>query len=292
MSGWSTTGVRSSYAEDVYEKIFHRNAEAFFPGAAPKSDERPYAGRKRTRGKTPADRRIRQRDARPVSRRWSSTFSPIAACHGRTPRSAPKSRCGRRRTARTRTASCICRSIREACSTAPSRAIRQSRLRSALPCSVVMDADHALGLVASRRAIDLAIEIATTHGVGAVAVRNSSHFGAAGYYADHAAAQGLIGLAFTNASPAIAPTGGTEGLFGTNPIGVGHSRCAMPTRSLPTWRPPWWRARASGTCSPPGKRPSPKAGRSIRAAGRRPIPPKRSKARYCRSAVRRVTRCR
>ncbi len=89
-----------------------------------------------------------------------------------------------------------------------------------LPCSAVMDADHALGLVASRRAMDLAIEIAKTHGVGAVAVRNSSHFGAAGYYADHAAELGLIGLAFTNASPAIAPTGGTEGLFGTNPIGV------------------------------------------------------------------------
>ncbi len=89
-----------------------------------------------------------------------------------------------------------------------------------LPCSVVMDADHALGLVASRRAIDIAIEIAKHYGLGAVAVRNSSHFGAAGYYADHAAAQGLIGLAFTNASPAIAPTGGTEGLFGTNPIGA------------------------------------------------------------------------
>ena len=94
-------------------------------------------------------------------------------------------------------------------------------ITQALPCSAVMDADHALGLVASRRAMDLAIEIAKSHGVGAVTVRNSSHFGAAGYYVDHAAALGLIGLAFTNASPAIAPTGGTEGLFGTNPIGVG-----------------------------------------------------------------------
>lgn len=90
----------------------------------------------------------------------------------------------------------------------------------AMPCSVMMDADHALGLVISRRAIDLAIDIAKTHGVGAVAVRNSSHFGAAGYYAEHAAQQGLIGLAFTNAQPAIAPTGGIEGLFGTNPIGA------------------------------------------------------------------------
>ncbi len=58
------------------------------------------------------------------------------------------------------------------------------------------------------------------YGLGAVAVRNSSHFGAAGYYADRAAEQGLIGLAFTNAMPAIAPTGGTEGLLGTNPIGA------------------------------------------------------------------------
>jgi len=90
----------------------------------------------------------------------------------------------------------------------------------AMPCCIVLDADNGLGLVASRRAIDMAIDIAKTQGLGAVAVRSSSHFGAAGYYADRAAEQGLIGLAFTNAMPAIAPTGGTEGLLGTNPIGA------------------------------------------------------------------------
>jgi len=89
-----------------------------------------------------------------------------------------------------------------------------------LPCCAVLDADHGLGLVASRRALDMAMAFAKTHGLGAVAVRNSSHFGAAGYYADRAAEDGLIGLAFTNAQPAIAPTGGLEGLLGTNPIGV------------------------------------------------------------------------
>lgn len=89
-----------------------------------------------------------------------------------------------------------------------------------LPCSVTMDADNGLGLVASRRAIDIAMDLARAQGLGAVAVRNSSHFGAAGYYAERAAEHGLIGLAFTNAMPAIAPTGGTEGLFGTNPIGA------------------------------------------------------------------------
>jgi LDH2 family malate/lactate/ureidoglycolate dehydrogenase len=94
------------------------------------------------------------------------------------------------------------------------------KITQAMSCCAVLDADHGLGLVASRRATDMAIGIAEQYGLGAVAVRNSSHFGAAGYYADRAAEHGLIGLAFTNAMPAIAPTGGTEGLLGTNPIGA------------------------------------------------------------------------
>ena len=93
-------------------------------------------------------------------------------------------------------------------------------ITQAMPCCAVLDADHGLGLVASQRAIDMAIDFAKKLGLGAVAVRNSSHFGAAGYYADRAAEQGLIGLAFTNAMPAIAPTGSSEGLLGTNPIGA------------------------------------------------------------------------
>jgi LDH2 family malate/lactate/ureidoglycolate dehydrogenase len=83
-----------------------------------------------------------------------------------------------------------------------------------------MEADNALGLVVSQHAIDAAVDLAKKLGLGAVAVRNSSHFGGAGYYAERAARQGLIGLAFTNASPAIAPTGSKEALLGTNPIGV------------------------------------------------------------------------
>jgi LDH2 family malate/lactate/ureidoglycolate dehydrogenase len=93
-------------------------------------------------------------------------------------------------------------------------------ITSNLPCCMVMDADNALGLVVSRHAIDKAIELAKQYGLGAVAVRNSSHFGGAGYYAERAARQGLIGFAFTNASPAIAPTGSKEALLGTNPVGV------------------------------------------------------------------------
>jgi LDH2 family malate/lactate/ureidoglycolate dehydrogenase len=96
----------------------------------------------------------------------------------------------------------------------------QITIVNTLPCCIVMDADNALGLVVSRHAIDAAIALAKKFGLGAVAVRKSSHFGGAGYYAEHAARQGLIGFAFTNASPAIAPTGSKEALFGTNPIGV------------------------------------------------------------------------
>jgi LDH2 family malate/lactate/ureidoglycolate dehydrogenase len=89
-----------------------------------------------------------------------------------------------------------------------------------LPCCMVMDADNALGLVMGVRAMDSVIELTKRYGMGAVAVRNSSHFGGAGYFSERAAQQGLIGFAFTNASKAIAPTGSKEALLGTNPIGA------------------------------------------------------------------------
>jgi LDH2 family malate/lactate/ureidoglycolate dehydrogenase len=87
-----------------------------------------------------------------------------------------------------------------------------------MACTRVLDAGAGLGLVAGRKAIDTAIELASQYGLGAVAVRNSSHFGVAGYYADRAAERGLIGLAFSNAAPAMAPTGSKQALLGTNPI--------------------------------------------------------------------------
>lgn len=97
----------------------------------------------------------------------------------------------------------------------------QIATESRLPCCVTMDADHGLGLIIGYRAMDAAIDLAKTYGLGAVAVRNSSHFSTAGFYSERAARQSLIGFAFTNASTAIAPTGSTEPLFGTNPIGAG-----------------------------------------------------------------------
>ena len=84
----------------------------------------------------------------------------------------------------------------------------------------VLDAGNALGLVAGRVAADEAVRIAREHGVGAVSVRDSNHFGAAGVYTLAMARQGVIGLAFTNSDALVAPHGGTRPVFGTNPVSM------------------------------------------------------------------------
>lgn len=87
------------------------------------------------------------------------------------------------------------------------------------PVTALLDADAGLGHPASVRAMELAIRKAKAAGVGVVAVRNSHHFGAAGYYAALASAQGLIGLV-TSATRSISmvPTRARTALLGTNPI--------------------------------------------------------------------------
>jgi len=92
------------------------------------------------------------------------------------------------------------------------------------PTTAVIDGGCGMGMVVAHHAMSLAISKARDRGLGSVAVRNSSHFGVAGYYARMASAAGMIGFSFTNAQPAIAPTHGVEPTFGTNPIAV-----AVPT---------------------------------------------------------------
>ncbi len=99
-----------------------------------------------------------------------------------------------------------------------------TRLLSSGPATAVMDADRAAGSVAASRAMDAAVALAQSQGVGAVAVRDSTHLGVASHYAMRALEGGCIGLAFTNAGPEIAPWGGTEAIVGTNPWAV-----ALPT---------------------------------------------------------------
>jgi L-2-hydroxycarboxylate dehydrogenase (NAD+) len=88
------------------------------------------------------------------------------------------------------------------------------------PSTAVVDGDSGLGLVVAPKAMDIAIEKARTAGTGWVAVRNSNHFGIAGYHAMMALKHDMIGWAMTNASPLVAPTFSVERLLGTNPISV------------------------------------------------------------------------
>ena len=93
--------------------------------------------------------------------------------------------------------------------------------------SCVIDAHDGMGMVASHKAMEMAIEKAKKYGMGMSVVRNSSHYGIAGYWTSMASKEGLIGVSGTNARPSIAPTFGVENMLGTNPL----------TFSMPTDEP-------------------------------------------------------
>jgi LDH2 family malate/lactate/ureidoglycolate dehydrogenase len=84
----------------------------------------------------------------------------------------------------------------------------------------LLDAGHALGLVAGRVACAEAVRLAKEAGVGAVAVRNSNHFGAASVYTLAMAREGVVGLSFSNSDALVAPFNGLRPLFGTNPLSL------------------------------------------------------------------------
>jgi len=84
--------------------------------------------------------------------------------------------------------------------------------------TATVDGDAGLGLVVAPFAMQVAMEKAAQYGSGWVAVRNSNHFGIAGYHALMAVEKDMIGFAMTNASPLVAPTYSSERLLGTNPM--------------------------------------------------------------------------
>lgn len=92
------------------------------------------------------------------------------------------------------------------------------------PTTAVVDGHDGMGQVISYKSMQMAIDKAKKYGMGMVAVRNSCHYGIAGYYASMATKAGCIGITGTNARPSIAPTFGVENMLGTNPLTVG-----MPT---------------------------------------------------------------
>ncbi len=89
------------------------------------------------------------------------------------------------------------------------------------PTTAVIDGHDGMGQVIAYKAMNMAIEKAKKLGMGMVAVRNSTHFGIAGYYATMATKRGCVGWVGTNARPSIAPTHGVENMLGTNPITFG-----------------------------------------------------------------------
>ena len=86
------------------------------------------------------------------------------------------------------------------------------------PTTVVMDAHDGMGMVASHKMMKMLIEKARTYGMAGGAIRNSTHYGIAGYWATMASKEGMVGLTGTNARPSIAPTFGIENMMGTNPL--------------------------------------------------------------------------
>ena len=86
------------------------------------------------------------------------------------------------------------------------------------PAWAVIDGNKAVGMVTAHKAMDLAIKKAAACGIAYVGVRNSCHFGAAGYYANLAAQKGMIGISMSNADPVIAVPNGRTKAIGTNPF--------------------------------------------------------------------------
>ena len=89
------------------------------------------------------------------------------------------------------------------------------------PTTAVVDGHDGMGQVIGHKAMSMAIAKAKEYGMGMVVVRNSCHYGIAGYYTSMAAEAGCIGMTGTNARPTVAPTFGVEGMFGTNPLTLG-----------------------------------------------------------------------
>lgn len=96
------------------------------------------------------------------------------------------------------------------------------------PSTAVVDGDGGLGLVVAPFAMQVAIEKAKTAGTGWVSVKNSNHYGIAGYHAMMALEHDMIGISLTNASPLVSPTFSKERMLGTNPISV-----AIPAKNQP-----------------------------------------------------------
>ncbi len=83
-----------------------------------------------------------------------------------------------------------------------------------------MDADNGLGHVACHRAMEKCLDLAGEHGIGLGGIKNSNHFGIAGYYSMMALRKGMIGICMSNTQPLVMPTYSKKRLLGTNPFSI------------------------------------------------------------------------
>jgi LDH2 family malate/lactate/ureidoglycolate dehydrogenase len=86
--------------------------------------------------------------------------------------------------------------------------------------TALIDGNNGLGQVVGYRAMEIAIKKAREVGISCVSVRNSNHFGTCAHYSLMAPTQDMIGIALTNTSPSIAPTGGAEKMLANNPWSI------------------------------------------------------------------------
>ncbi|MGK7395981.1 MAG: Ldh family oxidoreductase [Candidatus Cyclobacteriaceae bacterium M3_2C_046] len=94
------------------------------------------------------------------------------------------------------------------------------RVEHETPSTAVVDGDSGVGLVVAPKAMEIAMAKAEQVGTGWVAVKDSNHYGIAGYHAMMALPEDMIGISMTNASPLVAPTFSNQRMLGTNPIAV------------------------------------------------------------------------
>ncbi|WP_332760913.1 Ldh family oxidoreductase [Pseudarthrobacter sp.] len=135
---------------------------------------------------------------------------------------------------------------------------------------LLLDGKDGIGQVITERARVEAVARAKAHGVGAVGVRNSNHFGTAMYYTRRAAADGCVAILTTNASPAMAPWGGREKLIGTNPWSIaapyGDSAVAVDIANTAVARGKIYLARQRGEAIPDSWALTPDGARTTDAA--------------------------
>jgi ureidoglycolate dehydrogenase (NAD+) len=96
------------------------------------------------------------------------------------------------------------------------------------PVSAIIDGDNGLGPVIAKKAMETAINLSKENGMSAVGVINSEHCGSLSYYVEYAAKEGMIGIGTTNANKTVAPFGGKDPYFGTNPIAFGYPTAEHP----------------------------------------------------------------